>query len=340
METLSYYPSDTTIGGLLFSNYTSEEIRRLSVKELTASQSIDRLGAPVPGGPYDLALGPFDKNDRCFTCGQGFVACPGHLGHISLVLPVYNPVFFRNLVNVLRGCCLHCHTILCSHAEKYLFSMQMLYLKHGQMNQMDALQSIYTNWILEKKSVEVFYEQMNEHIEQHPVSKKESQSTTKNLLAMRQQLIKDFETRALKAKKHFCPNCNTPLRTLRADSHAKLFYSQGVSNKQLKAYELRLANARQAKKFDEDDDEEAIDNTEEFLTKMMSSQIYLTPLDVLKHFELIWNNEKEVLSIYLATLRSPQDSATNVQNNPISLFFFEVLPVLPSKFRPVRLNRP
>jgi len=100
MDTINYYPSDTTIGGLLYSNYTSEEIRRLSVKELTSSQAIDRLGAPVSGGPYDLALGPFDKNDRCFTCGQGFVACPGHLGHISLVLPVYNPVFFRNLVNV------------------------------------------------------------------------------------------------------------------------------------------------------------------------------------------------------------------------------------------------
>ena len=100
MDTPSYYPSDTTIGGLLYSNYTSEEIRRLSVKELTSSQAIDRLGAPVSGGPYDLALGPFDKNDRCFTCGQGFVACPGHLGHIPLVLPVYNPVFFRNLINV------------------------------------------------------------------------------------------------------------------------------------------------------------------------------------------------------------------------------------------------
>jgi len=103
MDTINYYPSDTTIGGLLFSNYTSEEIRRLSVKELTSSQAIDRLGAPVSGGPYDLALGPFDKNDRCFTCGQGFVACPGHLGHISLVLPVYNPVFFRNLVNVYKN---------------------------------------------------------------------------------------------------------------------------------------------------------------------------------------------------------------------------------------------
>ncbi len=200
MDTINYYPSDTTIGGLLFSNYTSEEIRRLSVKELTSSQAIDRLGAPVSGGPYDLALGPFDKNDRCFTCGQGFVACPGHLGHISLVLPVYNPVFFRNLVNVLRGCCLHCHTIQCSNAEKYLFSMQMLYLKHGQTNEIDNLQSIYKTWILEKKSLDIFYEQINEHIELYPPSSTKIESTTRNLLAIRQQLIKDFESRAFKTK--------------------------------------------------------------------------------------------------------------------------------------------
>ncbi len=70
----------------------------------------------------------------------------------------------------------------------------------------------------------------------------------------------------------------------------------------------------------------------------MSSQMYLTPLDVLKHFEKIWTNEKEVLSIYLATLRPLHQSITNIHNNPISLFFFEVLPVLPSKFRPVCLN--
>ena len=245
-------------------------------------------------------------------------------------------MFFLNLVTVLRGCCLHCYTILCSHAEKSLFSMQMLYLKHGEFGQIDALQSIDKKWIVEKKSLQVFDEEMNEHISQHPMAKKGGVCTTKNLLAIRQQLIKDFERRALKAKRHFSPKCNTPLRTLRADFHAKLFYSQGVSNKQLKVYQQRLSNARQAKKFDDndddDDDEEAIENTEEFLVKMLTSQISLTPLDVLKHFELIWKNEKEVLSISLATRRSPQHWSTNIQNNLINLFFFEVLP---SKFRPV-----
>jgi DNA-directed RNA polymerase I subunit RPA1 len=89
-----------------------------------------------------------------------------------------------------------------------------------------------------------------------------------------------------------------------------------------------------------DGDDESIDNDdneEEMLTKMMTSQMYLTPLDVLKHLEKLWTNEREVLAIYLATLRPLHQTITNVHNNPISLFFFEVLPVLPSKFRPVCL---
>ena len=93
-------------------------------------------------------------------------------------------------------------------------------------------------------------------------------------------------------------------------------------------------DSRQAKKLDENE-ENVDDNEEEVVTKMMSSQMYLTPLDVLKHLEKVWANEKEVLSMYLATLRSSHQSIPNTHNNPISLFFFEVLPVLPSKFRPV-----
>lgn len=77
------------------------------------------------------------------------------------------------------------------------------------------------------------------------------------------------------------------------------------------------------------------DEEEEMSTTLMTSQMYLTPLDVLKHLDKLWANEKEVLAIYLATLRSHDHSKLNTPNNPINLFFFEVLPVLPSKFRPV-----
>jgi hypothetical protein len=111
---------------------------------------------------------------------------------------------FFVISKVLRGCCLHCHTIQCSNAEKYLFSMQMLYLKHGQTNEIDNLQSIYKTWILERKSLDTFYEQINEHMNLTPPSSTEIESTTKNLLAIRQELIKDFESKAFKIKSlHF-----------------------------------------------------------------------------------------------------------------------------------------
>ncbi|CAF1413445.1 unnamed protein product [Rotaria sordida] len=99
METIYYYPSDTTIDSLLFSNYISEEIRCLSVKEFTSSQAIDRLGALVSDSPYDLALGHFDKKMIVVLLViKGFVACPGHFRHISLVLRVYNPLFLSSIL--------------------------------------------------------------------------------------------------------------------------------------------------------------------------------------------------------------------------------------------------
>ncbi|CAF0946490.1 unnamed protein product [Didymodactylos carnosus] len=346
MDTQVYSPSDVAIGSLTFTNYTSEEIRRLSVKEITSAQAIDRLGNPVAGGPYDLALGPFDKNDRCFTCYQGFVQCPGHLGHIQLILPVYNPVFFRNLVNLLRGCCLHCHTVLCSSAEKYLFSMQMLYLEVGQQEHSQNLVTIYNKWVLDKKALDTFYEHINEYIAQNPFrnSMKNVSQSCKNLCAAKQDLINDFEYKSFKTKKKFCPNCTTPVRQLRADGHCKLFYSQAVSIKQIKAYQERLNAQRRSKQFNGDsstikDEEEVIDDKESVLTSIneevskMSGQLYMTPLEVLKQLDKIWLNEKELLGMYLSNLR-PQLTTTST-NNPMSLFFFESLPVIPSKFRPV-----
>ncbi|CAF1427582.1 unnamed protein product [Rotaria sordida] len=191
METINYYPSDTTIDSLLFSNYISEEIRCLSVKEFTSSQAIDRLGALVSDSPYDLALGPFDKKMIVVLLViKGFVACPGHFRHISLVLRVYNPVFLSSILLI---------------------------------------------------------------------------QTKKNI------------------------NIN----------------DESIDN---------------------------VDDQEEMLTKIMFSQMYLTPLDVLKHLEKIWINEREVLASYLPTLRSSNHSIMIVHNNLISSFFFEVSPVLPSKF--------
>lgn len=64
--------------------------------------------------------------------------------------------------------------------------MQMLYLKHGQTHAMENLQSIYNSWVMEKKSMETFYEKINEFMQQLSAQSRREESTTKNLLALRQ----------------------------------------------------------------------------------------------------------------------------------------------------------
>ena len=79
---------------------TSEEILKLSVKELVNSQSFDQIGHPTIGGLYDPALGPVERDDQCKTCGLAQQICPGHMGHIKLPFVVFNPVFFKTLFQV------------------------------------------------------------------------------------------------------------------------------------------------------------------------------------------------------------------------------------------------
>lgn len=77
--------------------------RKLSVKAITHPQFLDCAGVPLPGGLYDLALGPLDNKEVCATCEQLFNNCPGHLGHTNLPLTVYNPLFFD--VSGVNGFC-------------------------------------------------------------------------------------------------------------------------------------------------------------------------------------------------------------------------------------------
>ena len=78
--------------------------------------------------------------------------------------------------------------------------MQILYLKHGQTTQVESLQTIFRTWISERKSLDTFYKQINTHMKTYPPSLTKSDSITKNILAIRQQLVKDFEARTFKTK--------------------------------------------------------------------------------------------------------------------------------------------
>lgn len=95
----------------------------MSVKELNNPQTFDMLMNPNAGGLYDPIMGelyplifpqfqlkfytfgyigPTDRQDLCHTCQLNELNCPGHYAHITLPLPVFNPVFFTLTMQVKR----------------------------------------------------------------------------------------------------------------------------------------------------------------------------------------------------------------------------------------------
>ena len=87
------------------------------MKQIVSPIVFDNLRNAVAGGLYDPAMGPLEHSGQCATCKQGYMACPGHFGHIELAVPVYNPLVFTTLFKLLRCTCLHCYKLKMAQAE-------------------------------------------------------------------------------------------------------------------------------------------------------------------------------------------------------------------------------
>ena len=120
-------------------NYYPHEIERLSVIRVNQTKTFDdvgysfvfrvylfQVGHPIRGGLYDPQMGPFSHQDRCETCNQYDIHCPGHLGHIELDVPVFNPVLFSFTLNVrLRMIVLNSS---CSYSKDLAFIVIVLHV--------------------------------------------------------------------------------------------------------------------------------------------------------------------------------------------------------------------
>ncbi len=58
-------PVPSVVQSVSFSVLTADDVRRISVKQITNSVLLDDLNRPNVGGLYDPALGPVYKQDMC-----------------------------------------------------------------------------------------------------------------------------------------------------------------------------------------------------------------------------------------------------------------------------------
>ncbi|CAO1615426.1 unnamed protein product [Parajaminaea phylloscopi] len=132
-------PISSTIAGTSFTFLSSEEIKAVSVKQVTNSQLLDNTQNPTSGGLYDPALGPMRPNDLCTTCRLNHFQCPGHFGHIELPQPVFHPLFMTHMFNLLRGTCLFCHRFRLPEFQLCIYIAKLRLLEYGLVQEADDI---------------------------------------------------------------------------------------------------------------------------------------------------------------------------------------------------------
>jgi len=100
------------IDELSFGVISPQEIRRLSVTEIQTADTYDEDGAPITSGLMDGRLGTLEPRQRCKTCGNTAIRCPGHFGHIELAVPIIHIEFTKIIYDLLGSTCRNCGRVL------------------------------------------------------------------------------------------------------------------------------------------------------------------------------------------------------------------------------------
>ena len=127
--------------GIEFGRLTSEDIKKLSVKRIHVTPTLDSMFGPMPGGVHDLALGAINVLDAaCSTCRMTAAHCPGHCGHIDLPTQCYHPQYIDTTLRLLRAKCVYCHRFRIPENRINMMICQLRLLEHGLVEEYTILQ--------------------------------------------------------------------------------------------------------------------------------------------------------------------------------------------------------
>ena len=102
--------------GVQFSIPSPEEIRRMSVAEITSKETYIN-NRPAVGGLFDPRMGILEPGLICPTDGHTYIDTPGFFGHIELARPVYYIQYLSTILRILRCVCFKCSKLLCNKSK-------------------------------------------------------------------------------------------------------------------------------------------------------------------------------------------------------------------------------
>ncbi|CAG8520133.1 425_t:CDS:10 [Acaulospora morrowiae] len=334
------HPLGVDIKTATFSCYTSEEIKKLSVKEIINPVLFDALGAPTNGGLYDSALGPYTSNAICGTCGLDQYNCPGHFGHIQLPCPVYNPTFFNRIMVLLKAICINCHRFRLGLPQNFLYTAKFKLLKHGLILEAQCLDGITDEALSteENKSSKFDINEYCRLIDQY-VNKCQKDGGGKRykitaINVERKALMTEFLKRCSMTKT--CENCNSICRSFKKEGYSKIFVLP-LSSKNIKVQEKQKSVERE--ESDEDKRLDDFSDDRHHIRKITSKVEYITPESLRGHLRELFKNESNLCEVLYGTQGLLfQDSSLRVpQAVTADIFFMDTIAVTPTRFRPASI---
>ena len=109
--------------GVQFSLLSPDEIRRMSVAEITSRDTYDN-NKPKIGGLFDPRMGVLEHGLICPTDGLDYIQTPGYFGHIELAVPVFYAQYISTVIKILRCVCFKCSKLL-MNKEVYNYVLKM-----------------------------------------------------------------------------------------------------------------------------------------------------------------------------------------------------------------------
>ena len=110
--------------GIQFSILSPEEIRKLSVAEITSRDTYIN-NKPVINGLFDPRMGVLEPGLICPTDGLDYMQSPGYFGHMELAKPVFYIQYFNIVLKILRCVCIKCSKLLIDKNEhKHLLELR------------------------------------------------------------------------------------------------------------------------------------------------------------------------------------------------------------------------
>lgn len=314
------------------------------MKAITNPQILTTLDLPTTGGLYDPALGPFDKTSSCRTCGLDHRCCPGHFGHIDLAVPVYNPLTFRRMLKMLQSTCHYCHKLRLSAIVSHLFAAKFELVRAGllvaaeEISDLVNISSANANSNSANNDIDIGDDPAVEYVDDDEGDKgvegimakidKFLLNALNNACMGRQGQAKPkkntLSTDALrKLERKFlasipadsCQNCRGQSPKYRPEGLTKIFERALSSKKKanMTAKGLEIKNL-----FD--------DPGADTLKSSSENDTFITPLSVQALLMRLWKNEQRIMDLLF--------SSDGKKTSP-DMFFLHIVPVTPTRFRPV-----